>query len=383
VTTSMTVTEVGRRKNGRRLLRLTETSAANTWLLSSWTPEKAGGRLLHAEVVYSAAPTQSGVDAYIGRPMDSVKITSGAGVGVYSGDAQQVDLASYDVSTLVATLSDAWMTNFLRDSEDLTQATWTKAYVTINGSAGSIPGYESLAFTRVRETTDTNFHVIAGSAGGATGPIGAGESWRMSAIVRMANRTELVFQQEGTGFTFANCRFRFSSSDAVKSAAIDSYDMTHLGDGYWLINAYMTSIGSGTAVFKVYPAVSGSGSYAGNTANGFDIGRVHMAPTAHRYIRTAGGTYVGRPNNTSVYQVLADTGEVLATGTASAAGDDTITLAAQPAHGNYLGSGSANARYTTFQSKPGSVFAVGDQLSFRCPAGGAGITASVAAYVEV
>jgi hypothetical protein len=380
---TQTVTEVGRH-NGKRLLRITETGAANTGLYFSWKPYYTG-RLLSLQAVYSAAPTHAGVQGYVGRPLDQIDITSGAGA------TQARGISAFDPFTNVATMDGEWRSNLVYPSADF--GSWAQspaANSTVLSDAIANPLDGALTADKVVPNTNVVVHQVYKTFAGATST-----SYVRSQYFKWDGSTTfnwILVLLGNTGFGGDNgiwysfAEQGYGTGGPYTVGTPDDYGFENLDDGWVRIWVEKQSIGgAGTYVAGFYPGDDVGASKAGNDAAGiYTYGAQVEARTGGPgdYIATSGAA-IAPPGATSVYSVTDDGGGTPTIGTAAAAGASTITLATNPTFGHQILSGSANARYTVTNPKGGAVIGENERVAVLAPAGGAGITASVAAYVEV
>jgi hypothetical protein len=370
---TQTVTEIGRR-NGNRLLRISETGSANTDFLFS-RALAAGGRLLGVNVAYSASPTHSGVGAYVGRPFGSVNLTAG------TGSVQSRDISSYAAGTKVVTLADAWRSNRNKYSSDYSQIYWTKAGSTIITDAEIAPDGTSTADI-LADDNSTGPHQIRAAL--SSGIASAGSPLCMSVYLKaIAGASAQLLLYNPTDGSFGRIGVNLDTGTTFNEIGT-AYGATDVGNGWWRVycSGTPTTAASGSANVYIYSRAAASTSYAGTSSLRLAVWGVQheLATTPGEYIETTANAIL-YPAAGVTYNVLDDLSGGLSSGAAAAIGASSITLAAHPIFGRSVLAGSANSRYTTMNGK--HEIGEGDEVRVLAPAGGAGITAAVAAYVEV
>ena len=188
-------------------------------------------------------------------------LTSGSAVYLPRSNAYQ----DYNPSTLapLGFLIEQQSTNLLLWSEDFTNAAWTKSAATVTANATTAPTGTVIADKIVESAANSNHSATQAAT------VSSGAAYTASCFFKAAERTQCGFEIF-TGASVYKAIFNLSTGAFISSAGTGTYTIQACQNGWYRITITATTTTTTCNVF-IYPASTGTTSYAGDGASGIYV----------------------------------------------------------------------------------------------------------------
>jgi len=239
--------------------------------------------------------TLTGIDGVLGdmaqQNANAVAITGGTINGTTIGATTPSTVNATTITGQTARLNGTGQ-NFFTQSQDYTQAAWSKTGVTITAASITAPN-GTLTGQTLNEDTSTGQHNI--NRGGGSEVLSVGATYTMSVYAKQAGRSVIFIQALGT---FAKSYFDIANGTVLSSGSGMTSTITSVGDGWYRCAVTFVCDSTNNSI-RVIAATTGNGvqTYTGTGIASVYLwgAQMELGSTANTYIPTTTTAVYGTP----------------------------------------------------------------------------------------